>query len=212
MPPPRRTSPFASLRIWCALPVSSLALAACAHVSQGEPTDKTTIKEESMSTTANTQLTGDDVSRRVLKLIEGLQSSDQLTPEYVEQQTGLAIQRAAGRTDSFGTGAQLTPDWSYNLYVTKPAGEDKNKLIFDFSRNGDGNAPMSAICGVDFKQYAEALKGMGFQDSVSYGEHGRVDHWRFQRPSLSLQVYVEGESDATPEQATHHCVKMITVE
>ncbi|SFL29594.1 hypothetical protein SAMN04487938_4036 [Lysobacter sp. cf310] len=210
MPPPRSTSPFASLRTWCALPLSSLALAACAHVSHGEPTEKTSIKEESMTTT--TQLTADDISRRVLKLIEGLKSSDQLTPEYVEQQTGLAIQRAAGRADSFGTGAQLTPDWAYNLYVTKPDGADKNKLIFDFSRTGEGNAPMSAICGVDFKQYAEALKGMGFQDSVSYGEHGRVDHYRFQRPTLSLEVYIEGESSETPEKTTHHCVKMITVE
>lgn len=210
--PPRHTSPYASLITWCALPLSSLALAACAHVSQSEPTDKTSIKEESMTTTATPQLTADDISRRVLKLIEGLKSSDQLTPEYVEQQTGLAIQRAAGRADSFGTGAQLTPDWSYNLYVTKPAGVDKNKLIFDFTRNNDNNAPMSAICGVDFKQYAEALKGMGFKDSVSYGEHGRVDHYRFQRPTLSLEVYIEGESSETPEKTTHHCVKMITVE
>ena len=44
------------------------------------------------------------------------------------------------------------------------------------------------------------------------GEHGRVDHWRFQRPTLSLQVYIEGESDDSPEQVTHHCVKMITAE
>lgn len=211
MPTPRRTS-FASLTAWCALPLSSLALAACAHVAPGEPTDKNTIKEEPMSTTANAPLTGDEVSRRVLKLIEGLKSSDQLTPEYIEQQTGLAIQRAAGRPDAFGTGAQLTPDWAYNLYVSKAPGDDKNKLIFDFSRTGEGHAPMTAICGMDYKQYAEALKGMGFEDSVSYGEHGRVDHYRFQRPTLSLQVYIEGESDETPEKVRHHCVKMITVE
>ncbi|UHQ24054.1 hypothetical protein LVB77_04900 [Lysobacter sp. 5GHs7-4] len=209
MPPPRSTSPNA-LTAWCVLPLSGLALAACAHVSPGK-NEPTSIKEESM-TTANATLSGDEVSRRVLKLIEGLKSSDQLTPEYVEQQTGLSIQRAASRPDAFGTGAQLTPDWAYNLYVSKTPGDDKNKLIFDFSRTGEGHAPMTAICGMDYKQYAEALKGMGFEDSVSYGEHGRVDHYRFQRPTLSLEVYIEGESDETPEKVRHHCVKMITVE
>lgn len=186
-----------------------LASAACAHAPTSTP-----IKEDPMSTAASgtPHVTGEDISRRMLKLIGSLTSNADLNADHVRRHTGLEVQLAANGDGSFGTGAQLDPDWSYNLYVTRPAGEHKSKLIFDFARTGDQSAPMTPVCGLDFEHYARELKSMGFNGDASYAEHGRLDHWNFSRTGLSLQIFVEGESSESPAKIGHHCVKTLTIE
>lgn len=159
---------------------------------------------------SQTPLTGEDISRRVLKLIGSLKSNADLTVEHLEQQTGLSMRRAADG-GSFGTGAAIDSNWSYNLLVGPVLGEKKNQLTFDFDRTGDQNAPMTPVCALDFDDYARALKDMGFQDSAVRAEHNRISYWNFQGP-VSLRVYVEGESNESPEKIAHSCVKTITVE
>jgi len=206
--PRNQASPRSLLTAWALC----LALSACSHASSPRSSTNAPKEDPMTAATGTTPLSGDEVSRRMLKLIGSLASNADLTAEHLEKHTGLAMRQADSGDGSFGAGAQIHPDWSYNLYVTRPAGSQKNKLIFDFARTGNERAPMTPICGLDFDAYAKELKGMGFQDSASYGEHGRVDHWNFQRPTLTLQVFIEGESNDSPEKIGHRCVKTITIE
>lgn len=203
-------------RAWW-LPLCGGLLSACASLPA--PSDANTdantrsTQEFPMTSIASpsTPLSGEDVSRRVLKLIGSLKSNADLTAEHLERHTGLRMQRADSGDGSFGAGAAIDANWSYNLLVSPKLGEPRQQLTFDFARTGDPAAPMTPVCALDFDAYASALKAMGFQDSPTYAEHGRLSYWNFRGP-VTLRVFVEGESNDSPEAIGHRCVKTITVE
>jgi hypothetical protein len=210
MPHPASRAPD---RAW-QRPLYGGILAACALLHAFPVCSQNRSGQEATMTAAPqtpSPLTGEDVSRRVLKLIGSLRSNADLTVEHLEQHTGLSMQRAANGDGSFGTGARIDANWSYNLFVSPVLGEPRNQLTFDFARNGDPAAPMTPVCGMDFDDYARELKRMGFQDSAVRAEHGRISYWNFRGP-VTLRVFVEGESNESPEKIGHQCVKTITVE
>ncbi len=147
---------------------------------------------------------------RLLELIQTTTSGSDLTLERVS-----AALREPARTFApghFGYGGALTSEWSYGLEV-KQAGTPDARLDLNFIDTGpQQKAQATAICQVDFNQFATALHAAGFARETVRGEHGRTIYHRFERAQLSIKVDTVPEHAAANGQAVHDCVRLVSVQ
>lgn len=129
---------------------------------------------------------------------------------------GTEISYAKDGADRYGFGEQITADWSYGFGVDKssPAGEH---FRFDFNPISPGASPdMTDICELDFERFSAELESMGFIKTPSYGEHGRLMYYTFNRMKdgvneMTVQVHLRGEGNDSTEEVRHDCVKMLSI-
>ena len=76
---------------------------------------------------------------------------------------------------------------------------------------GNGPLPVGIAVGIAAK-VASALDAAGFKRETVRGEHGRVIYDRFDRPQLSIKVDTMPENPNAIGDATHACVRLVTVQ
>lgn len=147
---------------------------------------------------------------RLLDLIKATTSTRDLTVERLS-----AAMQAPAQTfgpGHFGYGGTLTPEWGYGLEVKRAGAADARLDLNFIDTSADRRASAAAICKIDFNHVASALEAAGFKRETVRGEHGRVIHERFSRPQLSIKVDTMPENPNTAGDATHACVRLMTVQ
>lgn len=152
----------------------------------------------------------DQLLLRLIELVKSTTSTRELTEERVSQAMQAPVQRFG--PDHFGYGGALTPEWGYGLEIKK-AGAAGARLDLNFiDTTASGKAAATAICQVDFDQFASSLQAAGFKRETIRGEHGRVIYERFSRPQLSIKVDTMPEIPSALGDAMHACVRLVTVQ
>jgi len=156
------------------------------------------------------QMSAEEISKRMLDLIDKIKTAEDISANNLEIATGLKVYFDPENSRKYGTGAKITDIWFFNIAVTSSHTEGKlSSLVFSFDDQTHSHADMTAICQIDFDAYAKRLTESGFQSTPYYGEHNRLIYWNFTRDKVRLQIFINGESK---EKATHKCVSMITID
>ncbi|PPT92252.1 hypothetical protein XaraCFBP7407_20130 [Xanthomonas arboricola pv. arracaciae] len=161
-----------------------IALSACAH-APAQPL-KPLPKEHADMTlpeavTANKiTLSVEEIGNRFLKLIEGLDSRDDLSPERIRQVMGITVNKPEQDKVSVGYwSADLADGWRYAFTYVPESLSLLKGVDLTFQNSVDDWANMSAVCALDFEHYDKALKAMGFNASPTYGPIGQLEDWRY---------------------------------
>lgn len=136
-------------------------------------------------------LSPEEIGKRFLKLIESLESREDLSLERVEEATGLSLLQASGK-NYYGYGQELTGGGFYAFWFYPEEHGGKRGIRLDFEQEGDSSSSMKAVCALDFDHYHGALKAMGFVDNPTYGEIGQLEYWRYTKFKKS-----DGAADMT---------------
>jgi hypothetical protein len=204
------------LRPMLAAAVLTLATAACAH-STPAPASTTAQEAEAMDAPESRpadRLTysPEEIGQRFLKLIESLESREDLTLERVNEVMGArivvepdAVLAGAG-SDDLGGG------WRYVLMFVPKSGSRLNGVDLSFV-NDDPEADIAPACGLDFYATHDALVAMGFVDSPRYGEIGQLRAWhytKFKKTDGSVDMTISIlPQNPEPYGNTRLCVRSI---
>ena len=160
---------------------------------------------ESKSTTDNPTLTAEEIGKRFLKLIEGLESRQSLSLEHVQEVTGLTLEPSENAS-FFGYSQGLDEGWFYTFTYIPEAPPVKKGNALDFEHRGNSFSDMTSVCGLDFDYYHNALKAMGYRDVPIYGEIGELRSWRYYKDDITLSIIPQ---NVVAGEAGRLCVKSI---
>ncbi len=140
-------------------------------------------------TTATHPVSAEDIGQRVLKLIASLRNAGDLSPERIEQTTGLRVEISADDRNVYGFSGDINDQWSYNL-VTTPAGQDAppRSLRFSFDADSHGDVDPAPICKPTFTEYTRALTELGFE-GVPMRTYPGSEGWHFNRGDINVMAY-----------------------
>jgi hypothetical protein len=181
-------------------------LGACAHAQMSsKPNRVEDATSMSMPTTSDMddqnaiplqpKLTPEQGLTRLLGLIRTSRVLSDFTPERVGQAMGLEMELSSSGPEEYGFFEPVTPEWSQGLDFSKK----HQRLRFGFDPRKPGASPdLTDVCQVDFDKFSTELEAMGFVKSPSYGEHGRLMHFTFERVKdgaleMRLDITPEGE-------------------
>lgn len=143
-------------------------------------------------TTTHTTVSAEDIGQRVLKLIGSLRSAGDLSPERIQQETGLRVEINANDRNVYGFSGDINDQWSYSL-VTTPDRQDTppRSLRFSFDADSHGDVDPAPICKPTFDEYTRALKALGFE-GVPMRAYPGSDGWHFNRGDINVMAYARG--------------------
>lgn len=125
-------------------------------------------------------LSVEEIGNRFLKLIEGLDSRDDLSPERIREVMGITLKKPEPEELSVGYwSADLADGWRYAFTYTPESPSLVKGVNLRFQNSKNDFSSMSAVCALDFEHYDKALKAMGFDGSPTYGPIGQVEDWRY---------------------------------
>lgn len=173
--------------------------------------DAGTVFKKIVNKPTRPDLSSEDISNRIIKLIESLKNSDHISPENIKHVMKIKVDFNKDNRREYGFGGNITnTSWRYNLSAyLLPTGNGKkpDTLLFTFDNPAE-NADMKPICSIDFDKYRRDLKKAGFSAEPYYGEHGGLLWWNFSRDGIFVQISPNGESDKFTD---HLCVKTLIV-
>ncbi len=192
-----------SLPLLCAL-----CAAACASRGASPSTAKENAAMTANSTVAEPAgLTAQDLSERVLALIQNVRGIGDLAPDKLREATGLPI--VVHSANDYGANGPVAGVWYYGLRSMSPQASDKpNRVLFQLSDQSDSDADMSPVC-VPIETYEKALTSAGFSSKKLRNRHDTQDYWEFSRGNVGATVYVRGKRDPSDAQT---CVSMVIIE
>jgi hypothetical protein len=193
-PSPRRRAPA------LLLVSSAVILSGCAH--SNPPASPLPAQEPAAMTapatpTDNPTLTAEEIGRRFLKLIEGLESRSDLSLERIAEVTGvkLSLVEGGGR---YAHSEALGDGWYYSLWHVPASPSLKRGVALNFVKAEEPFANMASVCALDFDYYHAALKAMGYRDTPIHGEIGQLQSWRYYKNDITISIIpqnvVAGES------------------
>ncbi|MFC3127780.1 hypothetical protein, partial [Coralloluteibacterium stylophorae] len=162
---------------------------------------------ESASTAASPVLSADEIGSRFLKLIEGLESREDLSPDRVQEVLGLPLQRRADR--GFSHYGQVQKNgWRTGLFLYDESPGHKRRVSLQIDQFEEG-MPATA-CALGFAKYRGAFERMGFFGSPVHGEHGQLEYWHYYKPNdLVFQIVPQYAVPEVPGVAGPLCVRSI---
>lgn len=167
---------------------------------------------EPAATADNPKFSAEEIGKRFLKLIEGLESRSDLSLEQIKVVTEITLSYVP-KGGHYAYSEALGNGWYYMLWYIPESDSLKNGISLMFSKPTEEFGDMSLICGLDFDYYHNALKAMGFLAEPHYGEIGEVRSWRYTKFKKS-----DGTVDMTisiipqnvvPGEAGRLCIKTI---
>ena len=151
--------------------------------------------------TENPKLTAMDIGKRFLKLIEGLESRNDLSPERIKDETGISLGHfpvPSENLDYYAYSQPLDDGWFFSINYSPASLGLKEGAELTFSNAQNGLASMQAVCALDFDYYHSALKAMGYRDTPIRGEIGEIRSWRYYKNDITISIIpqnvVAGES------------------
>lgn len=178
-------------------------LSACAAASRAPSKEipPMTVSADTPSTSAEA------VGRKFLAMIASLASPDDLSEEVVERALGVPLE--PGPAGPFAS-RPLVDDWVYVIVFVQQSPGRRKGAILEFINRTDRGADLSAVCGLGFADYREALIGMGFSEAPQTDELGRVNHVAYRKGELLIGITPELRID-TDGKAKPTCVKRIAL-
>jgi hypothetical protein len=179
---------------------SAVSLSGCVH--SNPPASPIPAQEPAAMTAPatpadNPTLTAEEIGKRFLKLIEGLESRNDLSLERITEVTGITLSLVEGggryaHSEAVGDG------WYYSLWHVPASPSLKQGVALDFAKPGERFAEMAPVCALDFDYYHAALKAMGYRDAPIHGEIGQLQSWRYYKNDITISILpqnvVAGES------------------
>lgn len=150
--------------------------------------------------------TAEEWLQLVLTLITSSRSMADLGVESVRQTTGLALEEYDD--GQFGSAEQLSPDWNVRLTKDEEDGFDP-RLEFGFFPVSDDRAATDVLARLDFDTFARTLVEAGFEQQLTYGEHGQIRDRRFTRDQLRVTVLTRADTAKAPDQPRHDLVDTV---
>nr|WP_239692171.1 hypothetical protein [Xanthomonas floridensis] len=194
------------------------ALGACAH-TVSQPSKPLAKEHADMTlpeavTADRITLSVEEIGNRFLKLIEGLKSRDDLSPERIRDVMGITLKKPeAGRLAVGYWSADLADGWRYAFTYVPESPSLLKGVDLTFQNSADDGASMFAICSLDFNHFDKALRAMGFDAAPTYGPIGQIEDWRYTKlanngagGNIVISVITQNLNDREPTQL---CVKSI---
>lgn len=188
-----------------------LTASACAtkHESLSPAKENAAMTVEASTATNQPVHTAQDISKRVLALIEGIRDIHDISPAKIENITGLKIEVNPENSNDYGTSGKLTDTWYYGLRAMSPDASDKpNRVLFQLNDQTHADADMGPVC-MPIEDYSEALTAAGFASRKMRNRLNTQDYWEFTRGGVGATVYLRGKSDSKDTQT---CVSMVVIE
>ena len=155
--------------------------------------------------TDNPTLTAEEIGRRFLKLIEGLESRSDLSLEKARQDMGLALGPSSdGRL--YGYEQALANGWHVAMNFRLATASTKIGVDLHFWRDDNQHDDMSPVCVLDFDHYHAALKAMDYRDTPVRGEIGELRSWRYHKNDITISIIPQ---NVVAGQSGRLCVKSI---
>lgn len=155
----------------------------------------------------NPTLTAEEIGKRFLKLIEGLESRSDLSVERIREVTGVSLEPEPGSLGVVYWSDDIEDGWRYSLTYIQQSPSLLRGISLDFSRPGERFTPMpAALCALDFDYYHNALEAMGFRAVEIRGEIGQLVFWRYYKEDITLSILPQ---NIVPGEVGRLCVKSI---
>jgi hypothetical protein len=154
------------------------------------------------------KLRGEEVSGRVLKLIDSIRSRADLSPDNIRRATGIAVAFDPDDPSRYGFHGRVDEAWWYDLgSVVDQVDGGVRGLEFFFAAPGRPDADPAAVCSPDLDGYRKRLEAMGFTASPVRGERDQLRYWEFVRGAVRVRATVAATADDA-----HHCVRLIAID
>ncbi|MEA9653972.1 hypothetical protein [Xanthomonas campestris] len=158
-------------------------LCACAHTAPQPlkpfPKERADMTSPEAVTADKINLSVEEIGNRFLKLITGLDSRTDITPERIQDVMGFSVSVTPGALGAVVWSKDLGAGWKYAFdYVP----ESKSLLPgvgLSFENDANRMSDMKVICSLDFEHYDSVLKSSGFIASPTYGPIGQLENWRY---------------------------------
>jgi len=189
----------------------AIAVSACAtqHESSVPAKENAAMTAESSVVAESAAIGAQELSRRVLALIESIRDIRDISPEKIQNITGLKVEVNPQDGNDYGATGKLTDTWYYGLRSMSPDASDKpNRLLFQLNDQTQTDADMSPVC-VPIEDYSRTLTAAGFASRKMRNRLDTQDYWEFTRGDVGATVYVRGKSDPQDAQT---CVSMVIIE
>ncbi|QJD70170.1 hypothetical protein HG421_19195 [Xanthomonas campestris pv. badrii] len=194
------------------------AISACAHTAAQPlkplPKEHADMTLPEAVTADKITLSAEEIGDRFLKLIESLDSRDDLSPERIRETMGIPLKVPEQGKLSVGYwSVDLADGWRYAFTYTPESPSLLKGVDLTFQNSVDELASMSSICKRDFEYYDRKLKALGFKASPTYGPIGQLEDWRYTKLAESgatgnIVISVIPQNLA-PREETRLCVKSI---
>ena len=175
------------------------------------PARKTTAMAtpESTSITSNANLTAEEIGKRFLKLIEQLESRNDLSVDGIQSVLGVTLNHVKVPNENlayYAYGQKLDSESSFSIHYNpaSPGLKEGIGLSFGHSEGGDGS--VKTVCSPTFDDYHNALKEVGYRDVPIYGEIGELRSWRYYKDDITLSLTPQTVVAGTPGRL---CVRSI---
>ena len=162
---------------------------------------------DTSSKTGSPSLSADEIGERFLKLIEGLESREDLSFARIQDVVGIKLSPAL-RGEFYGAEGDLGGGWTYALNFY-PAAQSPIGVQLHFTNATKQFSDMTPVCNLDFDHYHNALKKMGYRDVPIYGEIGQLESWRYYKGGIVLLIIPHNAGES---EADRVCVKSVHAE
>lgn len=163
--------------------------------------------ESSSATSSN--LTAEEIGKRFLKLIEGLESRENLNLERVQEVLGVPLKRFDGTPEYlYGYSQPLGEGWYFSVDYISGSPSLLRGVSLEFGKPGERFPEFPAFaCTLDLEYYHNALIAAGFRDAPIYGEIGELRSWRYYKGDITLSIIPQNVVAGKPGRL---CVKSIS--
>lgn len=205
---PFRTAVGAVMLVGCSL------MSACAHTvlpsTPKRPADMTSTDTYRVNALSeHPDLTPEEVGRRILRLLDGLGSIDELTTQEVVARTGIPLKYAPkGKVYAFTIQMPESP-WYYGV-IYRDESEIKS-VELEYAYDGDAMPDGPPLCAMSVDDLAKRFKKDGFAMRFDVDGLGQALAYYFERSPLKVRV-VPGASITSNETGTYKmCVSQLMI-
>jgi type IV secretion system protein VirD4 len=150
----------------------------------------------------------EEMTKRFVAFVDGLASRSDVTFERFEKDLGVPFRRVENHM--VHTGPVLETGARYQLAFLPKVGEFRDAFSLEFTENGIPG-DLRTICPVSMGAFAQAMKGVGYDELVIPGEIGQVQSIRYSRGDVEIfarPAVVERSDREAPRQ---FCLQQIAM-
>ena len=154
----------------------------------------------------NPMLGAEEIGKRFLKLLEGLESREDLSLERIRDVMGITLTLEPGALSAGVANNELGGGWGYVFFYIPGLTPSRRGVGLTFEHDVNRFSDMSAVCELDFDFYHNALKSMQYRDVPIYGEIGELRSWRYYKNDIVISIIPQ---NVIAGEAGRVCVKSI---
>lgn len=159
------------------------------------------------SAAPKTTLSAKQLNDKILALILSVNDARDLSPESIEQHTGLQVKPNPEDPYRFYSVGSLPEGWFFSLIGVKPdPGIPQHSVLLNMGHDGDGYADRTPVC-IGLEHYRSALTAAGFKESQRAPRLG-TEYRFFRSEKVSVRVELQGRTKLYDEDL---CVSRVFI-